>query len=115
MARENSSGGFRDGVFRVRVFLPPSSLVSISFFLSHSASGDLDHRKVIKKSARLHNPLDCAAQPKSEQVRCQSHFTLTLFQQLTTRKNKGCNCRCATVFVPGAMLCYHGDFLDSDE
>ncbi|XP_003367783.1 conserved hypothetical protein [Trichinella spiralis] len=28
------------------------------------------------------------------------------------KKNKGCNCRCATVFVPGAMLCYHGDFLD---
>ncbi|KRX13378.1 hypothetical protein T07_14531 [Trichinella nelsoni] len=33
------------------------------------------------------------------------------FQQLTTGKNKGCNWRCATViFVPGAMLCCHGDF-----
>ncbi|KRZ88916.1 hypothetical protein T08_15849 [Trichinella sp. T8] len=63
------------------------------------------------KSAWLRNPLDCAAKPESEQARCQPHFTLTLFQQLTTGKNKECNWRCAiVVFVPGAMLCCHGDF-----
>ncbi|KRX54146.1 hypothetical protein T09_2300 [Trichinella sp. T9] len=57
IARENSSGG---SVFFVSVFV--------------------DHRKVIRKSAWLRSPLDY----KSEQARCQPHFTLTFFQQLTT-------------------------------